>query len=191
MEEGAGNCLVCRKPFHAKDLDHVLDLVGSHSSRECLNSEVDNEENILQSEDEIIRKQRFKAILSLQKENNGLIEPKKDIVILPDVESIESKPSHAQVTEELDESQPTNAHVVEEHTESQPTNSPVLEEPAETQHKTTPKVTDRVSSWLQKESWTQLVNNDNNSFRISQILPDITFPEQTVRSEDVISGLSL
>ena len=83
LEEGAGNCPVCRKPFHAKDLDHVLDLVGSHSSRERLNSEVDNEENILQSEDEIIRKQRFKAILSLQKENNGLIEPKKDIVILP------------------------------------------------------------------------------------------------------------
>ncbi|KAI5423310.1 hypothetical protein KIW84_046337 [Lathyrus oleraceus] len=83
LEEGAGNCPVCRKPFHAKDLDHVLDLVGSHSSRESLNSEVDNEENILQSEDEIIRKQRFEAILSLQKENNGLIEPKKDIVILP------------------------------------------------------------------------------------------------------------
>ncbi|WJX91607.1 RING-type E3 ubiquitin transferase [Trifolium repens] len=32
-EEGVGNCPVCRKPFHAKDLDHVLDLVGSHSSR--------------------------------------------------------------------------------------------------------------------------------------------------------------
>ncbi|CAI8606693.1 unnamed protein product [Vicia faba] len=83
LEEGAGNCPVCRKPFHAKDLDHVLDLVGSHSSRESLNNEVDIEENILQSEEEIIRKQRFESILSLQKENNGLIEPKKDIVILP------------------------------------------------------------------------------------------------------------
>jgi len=38
---------------------------------------------ILQSGDEIIRRQKFEAILSLQKENNGLIEPKKDIVILP------------------------------------------------------------------------------------------------------------
>jgi len=47
------------------------------------NDEVDNDEKILQSENEIIRKQRFEAILSLQKENNGLIEPKKDIVILP------------------------------------------------------------------------------------------------------------
>lgn len=33
MKEGVGNCPVCRKPFHAKDLDHVLDLVGSHSSQ--------------------------------------------------------------------------------------------------------------------------------------------------------------
>lgn len=84
LEEGVGNCPVCRKPFHARDLDHVLDLVGSHSSRVSLNNdEVDNDEKILQSENEIIRKQRFEVILSLQKENNGLIEPKKDIVILP------------------------------------------------------------------------------------------------------------
>jgi hypothetical protein len=33
LEEGVGNCPVCRKPFHAKDLDHVIDLVGSHSFR--------------------------------------------------------------------------------------------------------------------------------------------------------------
>ncbi|WJX41090.1 RING-type E3 ubiquitin transferase [Trifolium repens] len=83
LEEGDGNCPVCRKPFHAKDLDHVLDLVGSHSSRVSVNTdEIDNDEKILQSEHEIIRKQRFEAILSLQKENNGLIEPKKDLVIL-------------------------------------------------------------------------------------------------------------
>jgi E3 ubiquitin-protein ligase RNF25 len=49
------------------------------------NDEIDNDEKLLQSEHEIIRKQRFEAILSLQKENNGLIEPKKDIVILPDM----------------------------------------------------------------------------------------------------------
>ncbi|PNX99478.1 E3 ubiquitin-protein ligase rnf25-like protein, partial [Trifolium pratense] len=84
LEEGVGNCPVCRKPFHAKDLDHVLDLVGSHSFRVSVNNdEIENDEKILQSEQEIIRKQRFEAILSLQKENNGLIEPKKDIVILP------------------------------------------------------------------------------------------------------------
>ena len=33
MEEGVGNCPVCRKPFDEKDLEHVLDLVGSHSSQ--------------------------------------------------------------------------------------------------------------------------------------------------------------
>lgn len=33
MTEGStGNCPVCRKVFHAKDIEHVLSLVGSHSS---------------------------------------------------------------------------------------------------------------------------------------------------------------
>lgn len=45
--------------------------------------EANEEEAILQSEDEVIRRQRFEAILNLQKENSGLIEPKRDIVILP------------------------------------------------------------------------------------------------------------
>lgn len=30
LEESEGNCPVCRKTFQAKDLEHVLDLVGSH-----------------------------------------------------------------------------------------------------------------------------------------------------------------
>ncbi|KAI5402537.1 hypothetical protein KIW84_050231 [Lathyrus oleraceus] len=63
---------------------------------------------------------------------------KSDESQLENVESDESKPSHAQVTEE--------------HTESQPTNSPVLEEPAETQHKRAPKITSRGSSLLQNRS---------------------------------------
>ncbi|KAI5389984.1 hypothetical protein KIW84_075341 [Lathyrus oleraceus] len=77
------------------------------------------------------------------------------------------KPSNASslpLPKEPAESQPTNAHVVEEHTESQPTNSPVLEEPAETQHKMTPKITGRGSSWLQKESWTQLGYQSHQRF---------------------------
>ncbi|XP_020223793.1 uncharacterized protein LOC109805917 [Cajanus cajan] len=84
MEESVGNCPVCRKTFLAKDLDHVLALVGSYTSQLSLeNDEVNDEEKLLQSEDEIIRRQKFEAILSLQKENSGLIEPKRDIVILP------------------------------------------------------------------------------------------------------------
>lgn len=33
LEENIGNCPVCRKVFHAKDLEHVLNLVGSQSSQ--------------------------------------------------------------------------------------------------------------------------------------------------------------
>ncbi|KAJ1415416.1 hypothetical protein SESBI_18107 [Sesbania bispinosa] len=47
------------------------------------NGEVDDEETLLQSEYEIIRRQKFEAILNLQKDNSGLIEPKRDLVILP------------------------------------------------------------------------------------------------------------
>ncbi|XP_061374296.1 uncharacterized protein LOC133316552 [Gastrolobium bilobum] len=84
MEKGAGNCPVCRKPFNAKDLDHVLDLVGSRSSQLSMdNDEANDEEKLLQSEHEIIRRQKFEAILNLQKENSGLFEPKRDIVIMP------------------------------------------------------------------------------------------------------------
>ncbi|MED6184908.1 hypothetical protein PIB30_051944 [Stylosanthes scabra] len=84
MQEGVGNCPVCRKPFDGKDLDHVLHLVDSHSSQLRLeNDEANDEENLLQSEDEIIRRKKFETILNLQKENSGLIESKKDIVIVP------------------------------------------------------------------------------------------------------------
>lgn len=84
MEESVGNCPVCRKSFLAKDLDHVLALVDSYSSQLSLdNKEANDEEKLLQSEDEIIRREKYEAILNLQKENSGLIEPKKDIVILP------------------------------------------------------------------------------------------------------------
>ncbi|XP_027336542.1 uncharacterized protein LOC113850274 isoform X2 [Abrus precatorius] len=84
MEESIGNCPVCRKPFLAKDLDHVLDLVGSHPSQLSLdNDEANDEEKLLESNYEVARRHKFEAILNLQKENSGLIEPKRDIVILP------------------------------------------------------------------------------------------------------------
>ncbi|KAI4295474.1 hypothetical protein L6164_035519 [Bauhinia variegata] len=85
MKEGAGNCPVCRKPFHAKDLEHVLDLVGSHSSSQSsLDSKLPTgDEKLLVSESEITRRLKFEAILKLQEENSGLIEPKRDLVVLP------------------------------------------------------------------------------------------------------------
>lgn len=33
VEESMGNCPVCRKGFHAQDLEHVLHLVGNDSSQ--------------------------------------------------------------------------------------------------------------------------------------------------------------
>ena len=47
------------------------------------NEELNEEEKLLQSEDEINRRQKYEDILNLQKENSGLIEPKKEMVILP------------------------------------------------------------------------------------------------------------
>ena len=31
IEDGIGLCPVCRKVFHAKDIEHVIDLVGVYS----------------------------------------------------------------------------------------------------------------------------------------------------------------
>lgn len=45
--------------------------------------EVDHNESILETDSENIRRQKFEAILRLQQENSGLIEPKRDILVLP------------------------------------------------------------------------------------------------------------
>ncbi|KAK6119367.1 hypothetical protein DH2020_046887 [Rehmannia glutinosa] len=93
MEENMGKCPVCRKVFLAKDIEHVLDLVGTgnHLCSRKLEELVDQvesngidiDEDILHSESEKIRRQKFEAILKLQQENSGLIEPKKNEVLLP------------------------------------------------------------------------------------------------------------
>uniref|UniRef100_A0A5B7BXB6 E3 ubiquitin-protein ligase RNF25 n=1 Tax=Davidia involucrata TaxID=16924 RepID=A0A5B7BXB6_DAVIN len=84
IEESMGNCPVCRKVFHAKDIEHVLDLVGIHSQLSFSGTEVDDDdEKLLQSDSESIRRQKFEAILKLQEENSALIEPKKNEVLLP------------------------------------------------------------------------------------------------------------
>ncbi|KAJ0053860.1 hypothetical protein Pint_00102 [Pistacia integerrima] len=85
VEENIGNCPVCRNIFHAKDLEHVLDLVGSQSSQLRISDgpEVDDNEKLLQSDSEDMRRQKFEAILKLQEERSGLIEPKRELVVLP------------------------------------------------------------------------------------------------------------
>lgn len=82
--ESMGNCPVCRKVFHAKDFQHVLDLVGAHSSELSLQgTEATGEESLLDLDSENIRREKFEAILKLQQENSGLIEPPKELVVLP------------------------------------------------------------------------------------------------------------
>ncbi|XP_038684968.1 uncharacterized protein LOC119984889 isoform X2 [Tripterygium wilfordii] len=82
-EESMGNCPVCRKVFHAKDFEHVLHLVGTHSSQLSSDRDEVSDNEVLDATSENIRRQKFEAILKLQQENSGLIEPKRDLVVLP------------------------------------------------------------------------------------------------------------
>ncbi|KAL8210312.1 hypothetical protein R6Q57_007044 [Mikania cordata] len=79
-EDGKGTCPVCRQVFHAKDIEHVLDLVGAYSQMNLSDAEDDT---LVHSDAENMRRQKFEAILKLQQENNGLIEPKKTQVLMP------------------------------------------------------------------------------------------------------------
>ncbi|KAH6793854.1 RWD domain-containing protein [Perilla frutescens var. hirtella] len=81
MEGSMGNCPVCRKVFLAKDIEHVLDLVGTGGSMDCDGTEING--GLLHSESERIRREKIDAILKIQQENNGLIEPKRNEVLLP------------------------------------------------------------------------------------------------------------
>uniref|UniRef100_A0A2P2L6L0 RING-type domain-containing protein n=1 Tax=Rhizophora mucronata TaxID=61149 RepID=A0A2P2L6L0_RHIMU len=84
MEGSMGNCPVCRKVFQAKDLEHVIDLVGTCSSQSSpKEAESSDDKELLQSDSEKIRRQKFDAILKLQGEKGGLIERKRDLVVLP------------------------------------------------------------------------------------------------------------
>lgn len=92
-------------------------------------------------------------------------------------ELAEAQPTNTQVIEELAEAQLTNTQVIEEFAEAQHTNKHVNQDLAENQHNVAPNKTGRGASWLRKQSWTQLVSENNNSFSISHILPGFTFPE--------------
>ncbi|KAL8500436.1 hypothetical protein ACS0TY_020146 [Phlomoides rotata] len=81
IEESKGTCPVCRKVFLAKDIEHVLDLVGTGGNLEFDGIEIDA--NVLHSDYEKMRREKFEAILKIQQENSGLIEPRKNEVLLP------------------------------------------------------------------------------------------------------------
>lgn len=81
MEGSMGKCPVCRNVFLAKDIEHVLDLVGTGGNLDCNVTEING--GFLHSESETIRRQKIDVILKIQQENNGLIEPKRNEVLLP------------------------------------------------------------------------------------------------------------
>ncbi|KAK7350779.1 hypothetical protein VNO77_09722 [Canavalia gladiata] len=87
--------------------------------------------------------------------------------------------------------EPTNTESIKEFAKAQPTNKQVIEDLAESQQNAapnkTPDKTGRGASWLQKQSWTQLVGENINSFSISQILPGITLPEP-IAKEPVVDA---
>ncbi|GMH00643.1 hypothetical protein Nepgr_002482 [Nepenthes gracilis] len=77
-----GNCPVCRKVFHDKDIEHAIKLAGSCSMQKDLAEEEACESaSLLQWDLETSRQQKFETILQLQKESGGLIEARKDGVL--------------------------------------------------------------------------------------------------------------
>ncbi|CAN4125955.1 unnamed protein product [Withania somnifera] len=78
-------CPVCRKSFLAKDIEHVLDFAKTQRAVSSSRSEINNEDTLLFSESEKLRREKFDAILKLQEEKGGLIEIKKHEVLRPGI----------------------------------------------------------------------------------------------------------
>ncbi|KAB5568997.1 hypothetical protein DKX38_002790 [Salix brachista] len=155
LEERMGNCPVCRKVFHAKDFEHVLDLVGTQASQ--LNSEeIKYEEKLLHSDSENFRRQKFEAILKLQQENSGLIEPKRDIVVVPGIYLPQRATAPAQaVNRETAEHQGTQAGPSTETNLNSSLNRPRPREPRNPGRRQRPQKSRRpVSQWVRKENGT-------------------------------------
>ncbi|VVB06363.1 unnamed protein product [Arabis nemorensis] len=84
VDKSMGNCPVCRKVFHAVDIEHVLDLVGAQSSQQDSGLvQGEDKDPLLQSDSEKIRREWFEAILRTQEEKGGLVQPKKNISVVP------------------------------------------------------------------------------------------------------------
>uniref|UniRef100_A0A0D9XT97 RWD domain-containing protein n=1 Tax=Leersia perrieri TaxID=77586 RepID=A0A0D9XT97_9ORYZ len=85
VSQHKGLCPVCRKVFDEKDIEHVRDLLGANTSQlASLTIDLDKDEKeLLHSESEKSRREKFASLFNLQQERNGLIEPKKDLSIQP------------------------------------------------------------------------------------------------------------
>lgn len=110
--ERTGECPVCRKVFLAKDIEHVLDLVGTECHLSSNGIEDLEEDNLLQSYSENTRRQEYDAILKLQKQNGGLIEHKKHEVLLPGMFLPQSAPPPSISLEKEIDSQQSEDKVV-------------------------------------------------------------------------------
>ncbi|KAK1648723.1 hypothetical protein QYE76_066528 [Lolium multiflorum] len=81
-----GFCPVCRKVFDEKDIEHVRDLLNANTTQQMASLTVDlgeDDKELLHSEAEKKRREKFGSLFNLQQERNGLIEPKKDLAIQP------------------------------------------------------------------------------------------------------------
>lgn len=78
-----GHCPVCRKVFYAMDFEHIPGFVASHLSQSG-SDKIEVEDNeVLNSVFEITRREKIEAILKLQQENEGLIEPERTVSVSP------------------------------------------------------------------------------------------------------------
>uniref|UniRef100_A0A6N2MKL2 RWD domain-containing protein n=1 Tax=Salix viminalis TaxID=40686 RepID=A0A6N2MKL2_SALVM len=156
LEERMGNCPVCRKVFHAKDFEHVLDLVGTQASQLNSEAEIKYEEKLLHSDSENFRRQKFEAILKLQQENSGLIEPKRDIVVVPGIYLPQRATAPAQtVNRETAEHQGTEAGPSTETNLNSSLNRPRPREPRNPGRRQRPQKSRRpVSQWVRRDNGT-------------------------------------
>ncbi|BAT79944.1 hypothetical protein LR48_Vigan721s000200 [Vigna angularis] len=99
-----------------------------------------------------------------------------------------SNPTNTQVIKENADAQPTHTQVTKELAEA--ANKEMIEDVTKNQHNVAPNKTGRGASWLQKQSWTQMVSENSNSFSIAHILPGITFPEPKAKEPIVVPVIS-
>lgn len=156
VEERMGDCPVCRKVFHVKDFEHVLDLVGTQASQSDSEAEIKYEEKILHSDSENFRRQKFEAILKLQQENSGVIEPKRDIVVVPGIYLPQrATPAAQTVNEETAEHQGTEARPSTETNLDSSLNRPRPRESRNSGRRQGVRNSRRpVSQWVRKENGT-------------------------------------
>ncbi|XP_015697950.1 E3 ubiquitin-protein ligase RNF25 [Oryza brachyantha] len=129
VSQHKGLCPVCRKVFDEKDIEHVSDLLGANTSKlASLTIDLDEDEKeLLHSESEKNRREKFASLFNLQQQRNGLIEPKKDLSIQPGM-YIPRPPSMPTAAEEatIDDSckdTTTSTSEVEPHSQTNSTGS--------------------------------------------------------------------